>query len=165
MKAATAAMRSLTVDDLMTAVETARDADVCVADIGADLLAAGEVSLAELGRALGVARQSVTERLQTAPRPLEVTRAFYRAWAWHEDELRGVRVSTVGRFVVFDQGREVGERSDKPPTCWRIIRHTAQPADAEQLAAFLDREGDGCFRYVRKPRDLDPANVLPWRLP
>ena len=151
--------QALTVDDLVTAVDTARDADTCVADVGADLLAEG-VSLAELGRALGVARQSVTERLQVVGSPREVTRAWYRATAWlfPDHALRGVRVTSVGRFVVFDMGRAM-------PTCWRVLRHTASDADADQLAAYLGRESEGCFRYVRKPRDLDPANVLPWRLP
>lgn len=163
---AQAAIQAMTVDDLVSASEAARDADTLVADIGADLLAGG-CTLAELGRALGVARQSATERVQATPLPREVVRAWYRVTAWRaEDEPQGVRVSTVGRLVVFDMGRAMQEHTGQPsPTCWRVLRHTPQEADAEQLAAYLGRDGDGAFRYVRRPRDLDAANVLPWRLP
>lgn len=157
--------KTLTVHDFVEAETVARDADTTVSDVAADLLADG-VSLSELARSLGITRQSVTERIAATPGRRELLRAWSRVQAWYPDkEPRGVRLSTVGRLVVFAMDTAIQEHSMQPePTVWRVLRHTTQPADAEALAAFLAREGDGAFKYVRRPRDLDPANVLPWRL-
>ena len=166
MKAATEAVKGLAVDDFVAAVAEARDADTRVSDIGADLLADGTASLSELARAIGVTRQSVTERVAVVPSWKEVTRAWSRVAAWYPDaETLRARVSTSGRFVVFAMDTPMQEGGKLAPTVWRVLRHTTQPADAEQLADYLQREGDGVFRFIRRPADLDASNVLPWRLP
>ena len=134
-------------------VHTARAEDYLsvIYDRAADLLAEGE-TFQGLGVLFGVTRQSARERFGSFSGGRELATALRRVGSWHGvgRAPSRVRVSTVGRLVVFADGHG-----------WRVLRHTASPVEAQGLATGLIAGG---FRFVKTPADLVAADVEPWQL-
>lgn len=125
------------------------DADTSTVDYGADLLADG-FTFTGIANALGVTRQTATDRFAVLPGKRERARAIDRARLWVESG--AVRVSVVDRRVVFYDGDR-----------WRVLRSTSGRAAAWHLCSYL---GDCAeFRAIRTPGDLAPEGVAPWALP
>lgn len=138
-------------DEWAAYVRGVEDGATRCADYAADLIARG-ASLRSLGNALGVTRQTVTDRFSWTSPSREAARAVARARAWLPDA-HTVRLSAFGRFVVFYDGQS-----------WRVLRHTPNDAAAFALAEVIAAEVPTLFRLIRKPRDLDEGFSW-WRLP
>jgi hypothetical protein len=128
------------------------DVPSVINDQASDLLAEGE-TFSGLGRLFGIARQSASERFGCAPVPREALAARRRVESWHGTGApTRARVTAHDRFVVFDDGHG-----------WRVLRHATGAQEARRLAEYLGQV-DVLLRYVKAPRDLIPAEVVPWAL-
>jgi hypothetical protein len=128
------------------------DVPSVINDRAADLLSEGE-TFSGLGRLFGIARQSASERFGCSPVAREALAARRRVESWHGSASPGrARVTAHERFVVFDDG-----------TRWRVLRHASGAQEARRLAEYLGTVGVP-FRYVKRPSDLTPDDVVPWSL-